>query len=239
MTFHGGEILPTVSAHSIFWGTSWPTNTSDKVSGLDSWYQGFGSSTYANASDEYTGSNGRVSSTVNFTGHTIDGSTAAGGGSTSAILTEVCRVVGTGAVHNGFYPVYVDLPRGNANYCGYHSAGVCNGVTVQFAFFWNLDNDPGCNPGDTSGLHSEGLAAVSNTSAHELSEARTDPASPGAWYDSSGQENGDKCNFIFAHSLVTFNNGTQWKVQAEWSNSAYSSGTGFPNSSGQHGCIDN
>ena len=54
-----------------------------------------------------------------------------------------------------------------------------------------------------SGLHSQGLAAIANVSGHELSEARSDPASPGAWYDSSGQENGDKCAWTFNVPLVS------------------------------------
>jgi hypothetical protein len=236
MIFHNGEIMPTVSVHAIFWGSGW-SSPGDKITGLDTYYSGYGGSGYAHASDEYTGTNGQVTSNVSYTSHTEDLSTASGGGSTSAILAEVCKEV-TGPVHDGFYPVYVDLPRGSAGYCGYHSAGMCNGVIVQFAFFWNLDGDAGCDPGDTSGLHSEGLSAVANTSSHELSEARTDPNN-GGWYDSRGQENGDKCNFTFAHPLVTFFNGSQWKAQAEWSNAAFTAGTGFPNSSGQHGCIDN
>ena len=237
MLFHNGEIMTGASVHAIFWGTSWPGNASDKISGMDSYYQGFGNSTYAAASNEFSGTNGQVTSSVSYSGHTVDGSAASGGGSTSAILAEVCKVIGTSAVHNGYYPVYVDLPRGRAGYCGYHSAGTCNGVTVQFAFFWNLDGDAGCDSGDTSGLHSQGLAAIANTSSHELSEARTDPNN-GGWYDSSGNENGDKCNFIFPQPLVTFSNGTQWKAQAEWSNAAFTAGTGFPNSSGQLGCIE-
>jgi hypothetical protein len=139
---------------------------------------------------------------------------------------------------NGYYPVYVDIPRGNAGYCAYHSAGTCSGVPVQFAFFWKLDGDAGCDPQDTSGLHPEGLAALSNVSGHELSEARTDPASPGAWYDSRGQENGDKCAWTFNVPMVTFSNATQWKIQGEWSNAAFTAGTGYPNSSGQKGCLD-
>ncbi len=237
MLFHNGEIMPTATVHSIFWGPGW-SNPGDKITGMDTYYAGYGSSGYAHASDEYTGTNGQVTSTVSSTGHTVDLGTASGGGSTSAILAEVCKVIGTGAVHNGYYPVYVDLKRGSAGYCGYHSAGTCNGVTVQFAFFWNLDGDAGCDPSDTSGLHSQGLSAIANTSSHELSEARTDPNN-GGWYDSRGNENGDKCNFIFAHPLVTFSNGSQWKAQAEWSNAAFTAGTGFPNSSGQKGCIDN
>jgi len=82
------------------------------------------------------------------------------------------------------------------------------------------------------------LAALANVSGHELSEARTDPDSPGAWFDSSGQENGDKCAWTFNVPSVTFSNGTQWKIQGEWSNAAYTAGTGYPNSAGQKGCLD-
>ncbi len=31
---------------------------------------------------------------------------------------------------------------------------------------------------------------------------------------------------------------TNWKLQGEWSNAAYTAGTGYPNSSGQKGCLD-
>ncbi len=136
---------------------------------------------------------------------------------------------------NGYYPVYTDLPR-KGNYCAWHSWGSCNGTQVQFAFFWKLDGDSGCDPVDTSGLHSQGLAALANVSGHELSEARTDPAGTG-WYDKKGAENGDKCVWTFGVPLVTFTDGSQWKLQGEWSNAAYKSNTGYPNSAGQDGCL--
>jgi hypothetical protein len=155
------------------------------------------------------------------------------------ILAEVCKVVPTpDASQNGYYAVYTDLPRGNAGYCAYHSFGSCHGVPVQFAFFWKLDGDPGCDPQDTTTGHSQGLAALANVTAHEISEARSDPASPGAWYDSRGQENGDKCAWTFNVASVAFPNSTRWKLQGEWSNNAYNTGTGYPNSSGQRGCLD-
>lgn len=237
MTYHGGKIMTTAVAQAIFWGTSWGSYSGDKVSGMDTWYMGFSGSDYAKTSDEYTGSNGQVGAATTYDGHIIDTSAATGGGSTSAILAEVCKVVSPNTKGNGYYAVYTDKPRGHAGYCAWHSAGSCGGVPVQFAFFFNLDGDAGCDPQDTSGQHSQGLAAIANVSGHELSEARTDPASPGAWYDSSGQENGDKCAWTFGAPLVTFFNGTQWKIQGEWSNSAYNAGTGYPNSSGQHGCL--
>jgi hypothetical protein len=140
-------------------------------------------------------------------------------------------------VTNGYYPVYVDVKRGNAGFCAWHSYGTCGGKIVHFAFFFDLDADLGCDPKDSSGLHSQGLAALVNVSGHEISEARTDPRL-NAWYDSSGEENSDKCAWTFGHPLVTLSNGTQWKVQGNWSNNAYNSGTGYPSSSGLKGCID-
>jgi len=238
MTYHGGKIMPTAVTEAIFWGPSWNTNPGDKITGMDSWYTGFNQSHYAATSDEYTGTNGQVGSNTIYLGHVIDGSASKSGGSTSAILAEVCKVItNPDSSGNGYYAVYSDTPRGNAGYCAYHSVGSCGGQLVQFAYFFKLDGDPGCDPQDTSVLHSQGLAAIANVSGHELSEARTDPASPGAWYDSSGEENGDKCAWTFGAPLVDFANGTQWKIQGEWSNAAYTAGTGYANSSGQKGCL--
>jgi len=237
MTYHGGKIMQTATTQAIFWGPSW-SNPGDKITGIDLFYAGHGGSNYAKTSDEYTGSNGQVTATTTHLGHLVDTSTAAGGNNTSVILAEVCKMVSSpDSQGNGYYAVYSDVKRGGAQYCAYHSAGTCNGMPVQFAFFFNLDGDPGCDPQDTSGQHSQGLAALANVSAHELAEARTDPASPGAWYDSQGAENGDKCAWTFGAPLVAFSNGTQWKLQGEWSNAAYNAGTGYPNSAGQRGCL--
>lgn len=250
MTWHGGPVLPTTATAAIFWGTSWPTYSGDKITGMDSWYEGVGGSNYGKTSDEYTGTGldtttggnldqvtSGISYPVNPIGHFIDGSAAPSRApSTSTILAEVCKVV-TNPVSNGYYAVYVDMKRGHAGYCAWHSWGSCGGVQIQFAFFFNLDGDAGCDPQDTSGLHSQGLAALANVSGHELSEARTDPQGTG-WFDSSGQENGDKCAWSFGPTLVTFSNGTEWKIQGNWSNYAQDHSSGYANSSGQKGCLD-
>jgi hypothetical protein len=242
MTNHGGKIMTTAAITPIFWGSSWSGYTGDKMIGIDSWYAGYSQSRYAATSTEYTGSNGAVGSVVSTTTHLTDTSAASGGGSTTAILNEVARALAANGVTpdpsgNGYYPVYTDLPRGHAKYCAYHSAGTITGTPVQFAFFWKLDGDAGCDPQDASSGHSQGLAAIANVTGHELAEAMTDPATPGAWYDAAGNENGDKCAWTFGGPLVTLSNGTTWKVQGEWSNAAYTAGTGYPNSSGQKGCL--
>jgi hypothetical protein len=236
MTWHSGAIMTDAATAAIFWGPSWVTSPGDKISGMDTWYLGFGNSNYAATSNEYTGTNGQVTSSVSYGGHFVDSSTASGGSKTSAILAEVCKVIPSPTA-NGYYPVYTDIPRGHSGYCAYHSYGSCGSTPVQFAFFWKLDGDAGCDPQSTVAGESQGLAALANVSGHELSEARTDPRN-GGWYDSSGQENGDKCAWTFNVPSVTFKNGSQWKIQGEWSNNAYNTNTGYPNSSGQNGCLD-
>ena len=238
MTWHNGAIMKDAAVKVIYWGPKWANSSfvGDKISGLDSWYSGFSNSNYAKTSDEYTGSNGQVGPTTTNGGFFIDTTTASGGNTTSPILAEVCKVI-PNPVADGYYPVYTDRPRGNAGYCAWHSYGSCGGTPVQFAFFWSLDGDAGCDPQDTTTGHSQGLAALANVTAHELSEARTDPRN-GGWYDNSGAENGDKCAWTFNVSSVAFPNGSHWKLQGEWSNAAYNNGTGYPNSSGQRGCLD-
>src|SRR5450755_2348183 len=128
MTYHGGKIMATAVTKNIFWGPSWGTNPGDKITGLDQFYVGHNGSNYARTVDEYSGSNGQVGAATSHQGHVIDTSTASGGASTSAILAEVCKQVANGNIipdshGNGYYAVYTDVPRGNAGYCAYHSAG--------------------------------------------------------------------------------------------------------------------
>ena len=242
MTYHGGKIMPSATTKAFFRGAGW-LSPGDKITGMDTWYSGFSGSHYQATVSEYTGTNGTAgSSPTSHQGHYVNTAAETSNGSTSAVLAEVCAdITASGtqidASGNGYYALYSDQPRGNAGYCAWHSAGTCGGKAIQFAFFWKLDGDAGCDPGDTSGLHSQGLAAIANVSAHELAEAMSDPASPGAWYDSSGAENGDKCAWTFGGPLASFSNGSKWKLQGEWSNAAFTAGTGYPNSSGQNGCI--
>src|SRR5438067_883953 len=226
LAYHFGSVMTNGAAvKSIFWGTSW-NQGDDKISGMDTFYAGVGGTGYAATNTEYTDGSGPVSGTVSSSGHVIDNSMAPSGGpSTSAVLAVVARNI-SNPTTNGYYPVYSDQKRGNLGYCAWHSWGYVGNTLVQFAFFFNLDGDAGCNPVDTSGLHIQGLAAIANVSGHELSEALTDPHGD-AWYDSSGNENADKCAWTFSGSLITFTNGSQWKIQGNWSNNAYTFGGSY------------
>jgi len=242
LVYHGGPVMTAgATVEAIFWGTSWGDSSfiGDKMSGLQSFYGGMGGSPYDATTSEYTDFSGaHVGSGVSLTATHIDLLAAPrNGNKTSPILEEACSRAATLRA-DGYYPVYVDTPRGHAGFCAWHSAGTCpNGAKIQFAFFFNLDGDAACDPQDTSGLHSPGMAALANVSGHELSEALTDPHLD-AWLDSSGAENADKCAWVFGTPLVTFSNHSQWKIQGNWSNAAFNAGTGYANSSDQNGCLD-
>ena len=239
LQYHGGPVMHGTFVQPIVWGARWsdPAFVQDKLTGLENFYSGLGGSSYADTNTEYSDSTGHVSSAVTFGGILEDLTAAPSGNKTAPILAEVCAVIGTNAVSNGFYPVYVDTPRGHAKFCAYHSAGTCpSGTTVQFAFFFNLDGDAGCDPLDTSGLHTQGMAALANVSGHETSEMLTD-RHLNAWFDQQGQENSDKCAWTFGTPLLSLG-GSFWKIQGNWSNAAFNAGTGFPNRAGENGCID-
>lgn len=231
LLFHGGQILTSTDVQSIFWGKAW-NSPDDKITGLDKFYNGVGGTQYMQTNAEYTGSNGQVGTgvaDVTYGGHLVD--TSAGPTnppSVATILAEVSKTI-TNPVPNGYYPVYVDLPRGSAGYCAWHSYGTVRGVTVEVGFFFNLDADPGCDPGD-SGSHSQGLAALANVSGHELSETVTDPRN-GGWWDRQGAENSDKCAWTFGGNVTI--GGQSWKIQGNWSNNAYNARSGYDHA----GCI--
>jgi hypothetical protein len=237
MTWHGGTILLANRTQAIFWGTSWTTYTGDIMTGLNLFFSGFGGSRYADASTEYTGSNGKVTSNSSHLLDIIDATPAPTRAlSVSSAVAEACSKTNNNVYPDVLYLIYTETGAGNVNYCAWHSYGTCsNGAPLQVAYMPNITGLAGCDPQDPNPAHSQGLAALANVTAHELSETITDPRN-GGWYDSVGAENGDKCAWAF-NTPVTLSNGTVWKLQGEWSNNAYTTSTGYPNRSGQKGCL--
>jgi hypothetical protein len=241
LTYHGGPVITSGTVvQAIFWGTSWSNSSfvADKVTGMDSFYAGLGGSSYGGTNTEYTDASGaHVNAAVSYAGHLVDTTAAPSGApQTSQILAEVANRI-SNPVANGYYPVYVDTPRGHAGYCAWHSYGTVGTVVVQFAFFFNLDNDSGCDPQDASNAHTQGTAALGNVSGHEWSEMVTD-RHVNAWYDAQGAENADKCAWTFGANSVRLG-GSSWKIQGNWSNAAYNANQGYLSGGTKvRGCID-
>lgn len=236
MTLHGGNILVTNKTKAIFWG-AW-TNPGDIITGVDTFFQGWSGSKMAGDSTEYYGTtNGNVTAASTYLGHVIDSTTAPSRAlTTSQAVSEGCKISNNAPDPDALYLIYTSTGAGHVSYCAWHSWGTCsNGAPIQIAYMPNITGVAGCDPGSTVPGHSQGLAAVINVTSHELSETITDPRG-GGWFDSSNGENGDKCAWSF-HGDSTLSNGSVWKLQMEWSNNAFTAGTGYPNGSGQNGCL--
>jgi hypothetical protein len=234
LLWHNGPVMHSTTVVPVYWGARWSSSSfvGDKVSGLGTLYRGIGNTAYLRTNGEYYDASGNVGLGVSASSSLADTSaTPSGAPSTGQVLAEVAKMTNNHPVANAYYPVYSDQPRGNARYCAWHSSGTIAGIRVQFGFFFNLDGDPGCDPGSPSSLgHSQGLAALANVSGHELSEMLTDPQL-NAWYDQKGAENSDKCAWTFNGTVSI--GGQSWKIQGNWSNAAAVARTGYANV----GCI--
>jgi hypothetical protein len=229
LVWHNGPVMHSTTVVPVFWGSGWGNSsfTGDKITGLDYLYSNIHGTRYAHTSSEYTDGGGNVdtSSIAKGSDYTDASATPSGAPSTTQVLLEVAKETNSNPTAGAYYPVYSDQPRGSAGYCAWHSSGTINGIQVEFGFFFNLDGDPGCDPGAPTNLgHSQGLSALANVSGHELSEMLTDPQL-NAWYDRQGSENADKCAWTF-NGLVTI--GSQsWMIQGNWSNAAASTNSGY------------
>jgi hypothetical protein len=110
-------------------------------------------------------------------------------------------------------------------YCAYHSNlgtgqnELLYGNIPYADFFFGLFCDAGNQP------NGDDADATINLVSHEHNEAITDPLGS-AWYDSAGNENGDKCAWDFGTQLGStqfgpYNqviNGHDYELQQEWSN---------------------
>ncbi len=229
----------------IFFGTQWSSNTfkSDKITTINSFINGLTNSRYIKTASEYTGSNGRVTASVSLGTAVYDysSSLAAANGNRqySIISSKVCSKINP-VSPNGFYPVFLDTRRprsGSASqYCAWHSYISCGGIITQFAFFYNIDQDLGCDPEDTNHLHSQGASALVNVLAHEIIETITDPQLI-SWMDYYGEEISDKCAWRFALPWVSLSNNQRFKLQNQWSNIAYTYGNGTSDGNNHYGCV--
>ena len=213
---HGGPVLPTSHVYAIFWGPVSP----DISNALYYFFNGFGGSSYANILTQYMrGAAPAPPATTYMTFASDPSAPPSHAPSVQTIANEVCVSLGGSAPdRQGVYFVITsNFPKG-ANYCAWHSYGNCNGHQVAVAYLPDLNGVGGCDisPLDTNRF-SDDAQSMANVAAHELSESITDQFIS-AWYDSSGQEVGDKCAWQFG-SPVTLSDGTEWQLQEEWSNS--------------------
>jgi hypothetical protein len=212
---HGGLVLLHSTTYLIFWG-DFSTVASDEPAAMKQLFAGFDGSTYLALGQQYMRSTTIISSSsIGFKNDTSAPPSRAP--SPSALGTEAQKAFGS-VQADALYVVFTsNLPR--VNYCAWHSATSVSGTSIEVAY---VPLQPhGCSPLSVSDLganngYSDAAVAAADSAAHEFMESVTDPKL-NAWYDASGGEIADKCNYNY-QSVVTLSNGSRWQIQSEWSN---------------------
>jgi hypothetical protein len=122
----------------------------------------------------------------------------------------------------------------NVAFCAYHNSFTDTGTGQPVIYAnepYDVDSNflgiPVCSGATGQGSPNDPAAdATINTISHEHNEAITDPFGTGWWNDSSGQENGDNCAWVFGTAQGNVGgepynqtiNGDHYSLQEEWSN---------------------
>jgi hypothetical protein len=215
---HSGPVLLHSNTYAIFWGPS-SSFPSDEVAGVRAVLGGFDNSAYLGVANQYMRGTGTASSTYVSTGEKyLSSAPPAHAPRASDLGAQVCALYGTPDPEGIYFFFTSNYP--SINYCAWHDKATCNGVTFQVAYMPNMDGVAGCSPFKIENLDCNTYSAATQSlldgMAHEFMEATTDPHID-AWYDKSGQEIGDKCNFVYG-TCTPLSNGTSWQIQQEWSN---------------------
>lgn len=250
------EIMPTTNTYLIFWlpsGQHYSSSVGDAnyENQMIRYFQDVGGSQILNTTTQYPGNNGTPNDASTFQTSVVDTNAYPHSGTVADPLTqndlngEVFNQITAHSWPLGLSTMYfVFLPNGvvdcdssgtncNTNtYCAYHTYGWSGSDTPANDFVWAdiPDNRSptttlgGCGDSNVSG--DESADTTLSSVEHEHLEAITDPRL-NAWRDSTGAENGDKCNrnmgvangsSTTANNFLGASNADPFRIQREWSN---------------------
>lgn len=235
ITYHGGLVEKQLKTAAIYWATTpiynnEPTpgttgNGSGDASLIGYFLNHLGGSTWFSTNMTYSDNTGdTVHNVLSYTQYWAnnqnvppsDGSTV----SNATIQSMITGGLQSGKLTYDPQTVYLVFTAGHTNlggdfapngYCAYHLAYQAPEFgTVLYAAMPYANYFPdGCTSNDGNGPNSDIAAdAEVNLVAHELSESATDPLA-NAWYDQYGQENADKCVWLFGKTQgAEYNSGS-------------------------------
>ncbi len=251
-----GEIMPSTNTRVIFWlppGFHYSESSDGAYEAqVLKYFQDVGGSQILNTTTQYPGNNGTPTTTSNFVTSVVDTNAFPHAGTSPDPVTqndlnqEVFNQIGANGWSRGMTNMFfiflpdnvVDCnhaPPGaecNTNkYCAYHTYGWSGSDTPANDFVWADIPDNrgvftigGC--GDSNVTGSPSADTTLSSVEHEHLEAVTDPRL-NAWMDSTGAENGDKCNRnmgvangqpTVANNYLGPGNADLFRIQREWSN---------------------
>jgi hypothetical protein len=223
LTYHGGPTIPSARVVLIFWGSSFSNAASPDYTyahTIISFRNQFGTTPEYNTITQYSAI--QLTNLGSGTADWFDTSTPPTNVTDANVQAEVNRYLAShtfdaNTIYEVFLPStsYSSLGTGTSCggpsllYCAYHS-WVGSGAT---AIKYSAQPYPTCG-----GCQVSGWTAFQNQEhfvTHETREAVTDPTGAG-WYDGSGNEADDKCNW----SPTPFFGTGGYGYQYEWSNAA-------------------
>jgi hypothetical protein len=231
LLFHSGGSVMAGTAHvfAIFWEPTGSTVSANYNTLIKQFITDLGTSGIYHNNTQYTGANGTISTMV-LSGSFVD--TAAypsnpiSDAQLQAEVTHAKSVNGWSSSVTNIFPVFTakgeNICMGSScsftTFCGYHNFFGSN--TLYAALPYTGTNLSACGVPTSPNSNFDADSTI-NVTSHELNEAATDPLL-NAWFDSSGNEIGDKCNFNFGPTIsgggdVAFTT-HHYEVQKEWDN---------------------
>jgi hypothetical protein len=235
LLFHSGGSVMAGTAHffAIFWEPSGSFVSATYNSLILRFLGDLGGSTLYHNDTQYTGVNGTIvnasSSVSSFVDTAAYPSNPISDAQVQAEVTHAQAVNGWSSSIDNIFLVFTAKNESVCidpstcsftTFCGYHNLFGTN--TIYSSLPYTGTNLAGCGT-PVSPNHDFDADSTINVTSHEINEAATDPLL-NAWFDSSGNEIGDKCNFNFGPTLpsggdVVFNT-HPYEVQREWDNHA-------------------
>jgi hypothetical protein len=229
ITYHGGPVMARPKRVYEIWYGTWGTSTTASI--VAAFVASLSGSSYFNINNTYHDGQGNIVSNAIAVGGTfIDNYSHGRRLADGDVLDIVSRVNPTDV--DGIYVVLtsgdVDETSGfGSSYCGWHNHATVNGRDIKYAFVGSPDRYPACIY--QSGVSPNGNVmadAMVSVLAHEVNEAATDPDLD-AWYDTSGNENADKCAWTYGQTYTTRNGSVanirladrDFLIQQNWVNS--------------------
>jgi PKD domain len=255
LTYHGGPVMHSSRTHVVYWDPD-GTITAGYKTLVERYLADVaaGSGAFDNVyavNVQYMDSIGRADYASTFAGASVDSTPYPASGCTDGALTtcltdaqvtsRLDAFIAANGLPRGTGDVYFVLtPQGvgscfdslssscaYVDYCAYHSAFASGGQQTIYAMQpWA--GVSGCDSPQTPN-DDEPADSVVNLISHEHNEAITDPLGD-AWFDSAGEENGDKCAWTFGTPLGNTGTGAYnqsihsnpYYLQREWSNASHS-----------------
>jgi hypothetical protein len=239
--YHGGPVLHgTVNLYFIWYGNfvngpkrSDSMTTQDLLTSLFA-SGGLGGSSYARINSTYTDASHAVTGNFVLAEWANDYYSHGKQLNDSSVAAVVSSAISSRVLPKDTDGVYFVLTSSDVTetsgfctqYCGWHSHASIGGSDLKIAFVGNSDQCPNaCEEQAKSPNGDSGADAMASIMAHETNEAISDP-DLNAWYDASGNENGDKCAWKWGPVTGTLGNGAynmtvaahHWLIQMNWEN---------------------